>query len=151
MMEMRRNSSGVGAIAIAGLMKENDLDNEADALIHFIKNELKFENKFQVSYCKLQGSNPRLVINMVSGYIEEIEPDRIMFGCRGYVRLPESEDQTHDISTFRKASRLVRHKKCENCTKELTSKREVRRMSLTAESLAKMNMEGDDMGPEEQL
>ena len=88
MMEMRRNSSGVGAIAIAGLMKENDLDNEADALIHFIKNELKFENKFQVSYCKLQGSNPRLVINMVSGYIEEIEPDRIMFGCRGYdVRL----------------------------------------------------------------
>merc|ERR1712154_32207 len=127
MMEMRRNSSGIGAIAVAGLMKENDLDNEADALIHYIRNELHFENQFEVSYCKLQGSNPRLVINMVMGYIEEIQPERIMFGCRGYVRLPESEDQTHDIKTFKNQCRLVRHKKCESCKKELENKKEERR------------------------
>ena len=91
---------------------------------------LHFENQFEVSYCKLQGSNPRLVINMVMGYIEEVQPERIMFGCRGYVRLPESEDQTHDIKTFKNQCRLVKHKKCDSCKKELDNKREERRKSV---------------------
>ena len=49
MMEMRRNSSGIGAIAVAGLMKENDLESEADALIHYIRNEFAgSKNMFKV-------------------------------------------------------------------------------------------------------
>ena len=53
MLEMRRTSSGVAAIAVAGIMKANHLDSEAEALIHHIRNELKFENQFEVSYGNL--------------------------------------------------------------------------------------------------
>merc|ERR1711935_626506 len=122
--EMRRNASGASAIAVRKLVDENKLENEAEALIQHIKDEFKeelavFNNTINVVYTELDGSNPRLVINKTLEHIEATNPDKIVFGIRGIVRLRET---VNEIEAFKKQCQLVKHKECLDCKKAADKK-----------------------------
>merc|ERR1711972_141983 len=125
MLYMHLNSPTIApAIAIKKLIDEHKFANEAEALIHYCKQEFKaelavFNNPINVCYTELDGASPLLVINKTLEHIEATNPDRIVFGIRGIVRL---RDTVNEIEPFKKQCQLVKHKECEDCKKEAERK-----------------------------